>query len=135
MSKKKPDKASKGQAQQEISIFSQDLSEEGENTNASSSKSKKDNLKSFNLQIMNLSEDLKNKPLQNPDDSLFTKIKNKFNKLNYKEDELIKDLNALLEKQVQKHYLQELFQVKACVSGNMPHLREKAHIKTQKFFS
>ena len=98
MSNKKPDKESKGQAQKEISIFSQETSEEGGNTNASSSKSKKDNLKSFNLQIMNLSEDLKNKPLQNPDDSLFTKIKNKLNKLDYKEDELIKDLNALLDK-------------------------------------
>ena len=98
MSNKKPDKEGKGQAQNEISIFSQEPSEEGGNTNASSSKSKKDNLKSFNLQIMNLFEDLKYKPLQNPDDSLFTKIKNKLNKLDYKEDELIKDLNALLDK-------------------------------------
>ena len=91
-------KANISQTQKEISIFPQEPCEEEGNTNASSSQSKKDNLKSINLQIMNLSEDLENKPLQNPDDSLYTKIKNKLNKLDYEEDELIKDLKDLLDK-------------------------------------
>ena len=91
-------KANISQTQKEISIFPQEPSEEEGNTNRSSSQSKKDNLKSINLQIMNLSEDLENKPLRNPDDSLYTKIKNKLNKLDYEEDELIKDLKDLLDK-------------------------------------
>ena len=94
MSYQSSDNKKKGETQVKISNFKKKLNKEKAETKANSSETIKDRL-SLNAKF--LFKDLEKKPHQFPDNSLFEKIKNNLDKLDYKEDELIKDMNDLLE--------------------------------------
>ena len=94
MSYQSSDNKKKGETQVKISDFKKKLNKEKAETKASSSETIKDRL---DLNAKFLFKDLEKKPHQIPDNSLFEKIKNNLDKLDYKEDELIKDMNDLLE--------------------------------------
>ena len=94
MSYQSSDNKNKGKTQVKISNFKKELNKEKAETKASSSETIKDRL---DLNAKFLFKDLEKKPHQFPDNSLFEKIKNNLDKLDYKEDELIKDMNDLLE--------------------------------------
>ena len=94
MSYQSSDNKNKGNTQVKIPNFKKELNKEKAETKASSSETIKDRL---DLNAKFLFKDLEKKPHQFPDNSLFEKIKNNLDKLDYKEDELIKDMNDLLE--------------------------------------
>ena len=95
MSDENSDIKKKSKRQSNISNSSNDTNKEKGTTKASSTETKKNKL---DLNAKLLFKDLEAKPYQIPDDTLFQKIKNNLDNPDYKEDELIKDLNDLLDK-------------------------------------